>query len=262
MGKAVFSTGGRAVNRVDICPVCQTRKKLAIDKYCPDCGNDVKMSKERKATPAPDPDWLDRMYDALNDMTVRDRMILLSQLLMEDDFIVFDTETTGLGNVDEIVSISIINPLGETVLTSLVKPVQPILNSEFHGITNAMVGNAPTFPELYPKIQAAMNGRICLAYNYDFDSRMLRQCCTRHNLPAIQPHSSGCIMTMYARFYGDWNNQRRDYRWQKLAVAVEQLGLEFPGDAHEAIADCRAALMVLKAMAGELVTYLEPAMST
>jgi DNA polymerase III subunit epsilon len=262
MGKFAFSTGGRAVNRVDICPVCETRKKLAIDKYCPDCGNDVKMGIERKATPVPNSDWLDRMYETLNDMTVRDRMIILSQLLMEDDFIIIDTETTGLGNVDEIVSISIINPLGETVLTSLVKPVQPILNSEFHGITNAMVAQAPTFAMLYPRIREAMEGRICLAYNYDFDSRMLRQSCARYGLTPIMPRSSGCVMTMYARFYGDWNRQRKDYRWQKLVVAVEQLGLEFPGAAHEATADCQAALMVLKAMAGETITYLEPAMST
>jgi DNA polymerase-3 subunit epsilon len=73
--------------------------------------------------------------------------------LNHEDWVILDTETTGIVRA-EIVEIAIINHLGETRLDTLIKPSIPIPAevTELHGISDAMVADAPTFPEAYPRI--------------------------------------------------------------------------------------------------------------
>ncbi|MOA51921.1 hypothetical protein D3C78_1751320 [compost metagenome] len=55
-------------------------------------------------------------------------------------------------------------------------------------------------------------------------------------------------MREYARFRGEWDDRRSDWRWQKLGNAARQQGVEVIG-AHRALADCRMTLAVVRAMA-------------
>ncbi len=259
MSRAIFNPGKRSSNRVDICPRCDEGKKLAADKYCIKCSIAV-LSGEPKFLSPPESPLKQRLFDAVADLTPRDRMIVLSRLLLDEpDLVIFDTETTGVGATDEIVSISIINRDGQTLVSSLVKPTQPITNSYIHGITDTRVLAAPAFPRLYPRICEALDGKVMLAYNTDFDHRMLDQDCKRYHLRPVVPRREACIMEMYAQFYGEWNDYHHNYRWQKLSRAVAQLDITFPGENHNAAADCLAALEVLRAMAS---TPLETAAET
>lgn len=169
--------------------------------------------------------------------------------LLTAPFVIFDTETTGFESSDEIIQISIIDQDGATVFTSYIKPVQPIRNSQYHGITDEIVKDAPTFPEVYEQIKAALHGKTVLAYNYEYDSKMLSQVCRRHDLEIIKPAQSECVMELYAQFYGEWNDYHGNYRWQKLNQAVARFGLAFDGKEHDSLADCKATLGVLKKMA-------------
>lgn len=171
-------------------------------------------------------------------------------LTVGQKFVIADFETTGFENDDEIIQIGSIDQDGHVLLDTLVKPVQPIRNSDYHGIHDAMVADAPTFPRVYPLIRAALEGKIVLAYNYAYDSRMLDQVCARHGLEPIVPLQSACIMELYAQFYGEWNDYRGNYKWQKLRDALANFELAFEGDEHNAVTDCRAALAVLLKMAG------------
>lgn len=56
------------------------------------------------------------------------------------NYIILDTETTGLDNTAEIVEISVINDQGEVLLDTLIKPTKPIPGdaTAIHGITNEM----------------------------------------------------------------------------------------------------------------------------
>ena len=47
-------------------------------------------------------------------------------------------------------------------------------------------------------------------------------------------------MLMYSQYVAHWSNYRRGWEWQRL-----------PGAEHGALADCRAALEVLRTMAAE-----------
>jgi DNA polymerase III alpha subunit (gram-positive type) len=59
------------------------------------------------------------------------------QQLALDNWVILDTETTGLYDA-EIVEIAVVDPLGEALLNTLVKPTIPIPTEviEIHGITD------------------------------------------------------------------------------------------------------------------------------
>lgn len=171
-----------------------------------------------------------------------------AKALLDDELVVFDTETTGFHSTDEIIQIAAINVHGETLLNTYLRPQQPILNTQYHGITDEMVKGAPTFDHVYPSILSAFEGKTVVAYNYDYDSRMLKQCCDRYQCERF-PLRFDCAMELYSAFYGEWDSYHGNYRWQKLRAAVKRFDLEFDGEEHNALADCKATLAVLKKMA-------------
>ena len=65
------------------------------------------------------------------------------------------------------------------------------------------------------------------------------------------PGRGACIMEMYPCWHGAWHDYFQSYTWQSLGNAVQQCGLEFDGKAHSALADAKAALAILRFMAGE-----------
>jgi DNA polymerase-3 subunit epsilon len=174
-------------------------------------------------------------------------------LLAEGDFVIFDTETTGFDEHDEIIQIGIIDHTGAVVLDQLIRPTQPILNTQYHGITDAMVQDAPGFPDAYEAIQAAFEGKTVLAYNWDYDSRMLAQVCRRHDLePLSWTDGTDCVMERFADFYGEWDDYHGNYRWKKLREALAHFGLkhaDFGAKEHDAGTDAKATLAVIRKMA-------------
>jgi DNA polymerase-3 subunit epsilon len=174
-------------------------------------------------------------------------------LLAEGDFVIFDTETTGFDEHDEIVQIGIVDDTGSVQLDQLIKPEQPILNSQYHGITDGMVQDAPGFQEVYPSIQAAFEGKTVLAYNWDYDSRMLAQVCRQHALePLAWADGTDCVMERFADFYGEWDDYHGNYRWKKLREALAHFGLthaDFGTKEHDACTDAQATLAVIRRMA-------------
>lgn len=94
-----------------------------------------------------------------------------------NNFYVIDTETTGVGKGDEVVQIGIFDKHGEVVLDTLVKPTKriPARVIDVHGISNEAVADAPTFADLHTTLSGILAGVPLIAYNMDFDWRMLQQ---------------------------------------------------------------------------------------
>lgn len=192
-------------------------------------------------------------------MTSREKVVAWAQdLLQSEDFVIIDTETTGFGDDDEIIQIAVIDHNGNELLNTLVKPTKSITNTDYHGITDETVKDAPTFPEVYKQLEAVLRGKNVLAYNYAYDSRMVAQNCERHYREPILHAASGlnavvhCVMEQYARYYGDWNGRKGSYTWQKLRDALDRFGLshcDFGDKEHDAATDAKATLAVLKKMA-------------
>ena len=172
--------------------------------------------------------------------------------LLAEPFVVFDTETTGVGRDDEIVQIGLIDGDGVVLMDQLVKPTKPIPDeaAAIHGITQFDVFRQPEFREVYPALKKALADQRIVAYNADFDRKLLHQTCSRYGLPRINGKSWDCAMKQYARFRGMWNVHRNSFRWVKLTQACEHEGI-MVRNAHAATGDCVMTLELLARMAEE-----------
>lgn len=176
-----------------------------------------------------------------------------NDVIASGNFVVLDTETTGVGRA-EIVSAAIIDSRGQTLLDTLVKPVNPIpyASTRIHGITDRMVVNAPSFAAVLPELQRLLTDTNVIVYNAVFDRKMLHQSAEAAGLPKTDWKALSewhCAMTAFAEVYGDWNAISRSYRWQKLETACRYYSIPVVG-AHGALADCRMTLAVCQKMAG------------
>ena len=179
--------------------------------------------------------------------------------LLSADVSIFDTETTGLSDTDEIVEIAIVSTQGTTLFNTLIRPTFAISNaaSAVHGIKDDNVRHAPTIVDLIPKLRKIMQGHRITSYNLAFDVRMLEQSCVA---AGIEPFGdtvqrADCIMELYAVWWGDWNDFHKSYTWQPLGRAIKQCELETPEGLHRALADAKGALAVLNHIAQKPEPY-------
>jgi len=151
-----------------------------------------------------------------------------------------DTETTSSGQYAEIVEIGIVDDDGQVLFESLVKPIGRVMDDarRVHGITDEMLVTAPRWMHVWPKVETVLAGRPVGIYNAEFDVRMLQQTHTKYRMRWSPPEGTSffCVMKLYAEFYGEWNPNTRDFKWQSLENAGRQCGIPLP-NAHRTIAD-------------------------
>ncbi|WP_391591429.1 3'-5' exonuclease [Yersinia similis] len=174
---------------------------------------------------------------------------------LKDNSLILDTETTGLDDDAEIIEISIIDCTGKILLDTLVKPIKaiPAEATAIHGITNDMVADAPTWRDIHYQFMTLTNDRTLLIYNALFDSRLIFQTAAANNCPVPEKKyifDAECVMESYAKYYGQWDQKRNKFKWQRLSNAAEQQGVAIDGTPHRALADCKTTLGVIRAMAG------------
>lgn len=167
------------------------------------------------------------------------------------DFVVLDTETTGLNEGSEIVSIAIINSDGQTLLDTLVHAARPIPPdaTRIHGITNEMVKDVQGLP--VDTIYNLLKGRKVIVYNAEYDMSMLYRSVRATGLKDVDWEMLAdwhCAMLHFAEIYGEWNDYHGNYRWQKLSTACGYYSIPVVG-AHGALADCLMTLAVCQKMA-------------
>lgn len=167
--------------------------------------------------------------------------------LLQNDFVILDTETTGLDSTARVVSLAMVDREGRELIDTLINPGRPIPRdaTAIHGITDDDVVSAPTMNQIAPQIENIYATRPTYIYNADYDLRILKQHIGRP--PNIL--RSQCIMKLYAEFKGDRGNYG-DFKWHKLTVACSHLGVShIEAKAHSALGDCLRTLAVLRGMA-------------
>lgn len=175
---------------------------------------------------------------AANLLSQRQTAIMNARQVIEQNPVYLDTETTGLEKTDEIVEISIVDESGNILLDSLVKPSQsiPASATRIHGITNDMVQKAPAWPILWQQVRPLVIGKRIVAYNSDFDSRLIKQSFDRYRLPMKDYLAFFDLMKLYSIFRGDWDPGRQQYRYYSLEQAGKSANISLP-NAHRSTAD-------------------------
>jgi hypothetical protein len=222
------------------CPGCQTVFPFVLPRRfdCPECHQ--------------------RMLD-------RDRATAIrwARQVLAEPAVIIDLETTGLDGY--IVQAAVLRMDGTVVLSTLVNPCEEIEPDAqaVHGISAAMVADAPTFDDLEATLRGSLVGRTVLAYNAAFEQRIVGNEVRRQYRQRVGPAPPGyCrqyqdeqavvagwmrtirwldVMETYAAFCGDWSDAHGDYRWPRL------------GGDHSALGDCQATLRVLRTMAAAAV---------
>lgn len=163
----------------------------------------------------------------------------------KSDFVVLDTETTGLGNDARVCEISIIDMSGDVLLDTLINPeIQiPADAIAIHGITNEMVKVAPTISSIFSDIQNFLSGKVLAVYNVEYDVRLLNQSLLSSEWDTSIHHF--CVMQSYAEYYGHLNSFG-DYKWQRLTNACFQQGIDISVFlAHRSLSDCQMTLALM-----------------
>lgn len=214
---AALETARNALRKHQKCPRCHQFNPNEDGKLCDDChAADGRRQAQR---------W--------------------SSEILATNFIVLDTETTGLDPIaDAIIEIAILDRDGGILLNALINPPSPIPPdaTAIHGIDDAMVADAPSLADIAPTLLRILSEAECVViYNEAFDTAMLRNSLRSIGL-RLPGTRTECAMHIYAAFVGEWNHHHHDYRWQPL-----------PSAGHRALDDARATLAILHEMAAQEV---------
>lgn len=171
--------------------------------------------------------------DYLFEKSQRERGLATFGQWYEQDFVILDTETTDL--YGEILEIAIIDKKGDVLFESLVKPKGSISQGayEVHGISEEMLKDSPTWPEVWEKIKEILKDKLILIYNDQFDVQMISNSCYAWGLEPI-PLNTDCVMRSYADYW--------DTKWFKLSEASGNW------TSHRALDDCFDTLKVIEDM--------------
>jgi len=190
-------------------------------------------------------------------MVDQDNAILWARKQLNGNFVVLDTETTGLDNRAEVVQLGVVSKTGKVLLDCLLKPLQPIPPgaTAVHGIIDDDVKDAVDIRDILPALTSLLFGRVILIYNADYDTRLLNQSCRLRGLGTpILSSQLDCVMLAYGKFFGEWDDYHGNYRWQKLTQAARHFGIKTDG-AHGAVQDALMTLRVVEAMAKSRLSY-------
>lgn len=155
------------------------------------------------------------------------------------NYVIVDVETTGFSGDDEIVEIalieidldgSVIDRFETTVRGSKASSVKAL---EKHGLAYEALLDSPSFEEVAHAIANFIDGRILIAHNLSFDSRLLGQAFKAVDGLAVDLGRG--VDTLYGG---------SDKRRASLEALCKSIGLDY--GAHTAMGDAEALLELLK----------------
>lgn len=114
---------------------------------------------------------------------------------------------------------------------------------EVNGIAPADTVTWPAIEDVRPELQRILDAaEVVIGYNVGLDIEFLRAAGI-----ALPDCDYVDVMAMFAPVFGLRDDYHGGYRWQRLATAAAYVGHDWDAEgAHNALADCRATLAVLR----------------
>ena len=129
-------------------------------------------------------------------------------------YIVFDVETPNRYNSRmSAIGIAVVEDGRVTdSFYSLVDPEQPFdcFNTQLTGIDSRTVRGAPTFPELWARIEPLMSSGVLVAHNAPFDLGVLKKCLRDYGIPWQARVPGLCTVRMGRRLLPDVSHRLND----------------------------------------------------
>jgi len=188
------------------------------------------------------PDFYD--FDLFLPRPVIERADQLQADLSVLDYVVFDTETTGLrlSEGDRVISISGVRIRRGRIQNadtfhSLVNPGRsiPPESIQFHHIEDHMVADAPSMVKVYPQFVEFVGDSILVAHNAAFDKKCLEMAAAESGLPMIENPILDTLFLSYGIHEGTEGHG--------LDALAERMGITIEGR-HTSLGDARATACV------------------
>jgi len=185
-----------------------------------------------------EPEFYD--FDLFLPRPVVERADQLQANLADLDYVVFDTETTGmrLSQGDKAISISGIRIRRGRIQNAdyfhtLINPGRPIPHEsiQFHHIEDHMVADAPSISVVYPQFVEFVGDSILVAHNAAFDKKCLELAAAEAGLPLIDNPILDTLMLSYGIHEGAQGHS--------LDAIAERMGIIIEGR-HTSLGDARA----------------------
>lgn len=161
----------------------------------------------------------------------------------------FDLELTGVYTHDEIISVSIVDATGEIIMDTLVKPRHKKKwkhTEKIHGITPAMVEDAPLLDDLIPEIKSIFdNADNIIAYGVSTDYSHIKYIYDTEEEREALHSKTRCCANEFVRFA---HEHLPSLEHGALVDAMAALNIEWDGIPHSSIADTIACMKVWEAL--------------
>lgn len=160
---------------------------------------------------------------------------------LDDTFVVFDIETTGLSketeSITEIGAVKVVDGKIIDRFSTFVNPERPIPTeiTKLTGITNEMVADAPVITEILPKFLEFCQDAVLVAHNANFDTGFIRLNAERKCGIEVKNTVLDTLELSRALL--------PELKKHKLDIICEQLGVSLEGH-HRAVNDAEATAEV------------------
>lgn len=182
----------------------------------------------------------------------RQKAIYMSKRLITMDSVCWDTETTGFDAGAEIISFGCVDTEGNES-SLLIRPTnieRVALTNQVHGISREKLRDAQGFDVWGAQIRFLLTSESWIGYNIRYDIQMLDQECERFGFLPVIPSAVFDVMELVSWYRGKWDATNGRWETCKLTEAAAELGVEFHGEAHDALNDAITTMMLVRKMAG------------
>ncbi len=168
---------------------------------------------------------------------------------MTEKLLVFDTETTGFRSDDEVLTLAIVNGMGQTVIDRMYAPTRKRSwpdAERVNRISPAMVEGCAPILSHREELERIFNDpeTLLVGYNIAFDIRLLGQ----SGIQITNPNQYD-VMLAFSEMRKVPDARRGGYRWWKLVEGAYYYRYDWGNtQAHGALADTLATLYCYRKM--------------